>query len=108
MKSPEVARAMDVRLHIYLEATPSGVVWWSESPDVPGFHATDLRLQHLIQRSEVAIFEILGEVVRVVPTLVGEPPDSVGDQPADRRIDDARAPSLGTIASSVVGTPAAA
>lgn len=46
-----------IRLIIHLEQTgPTGtLMWWSESPDVPGFSATDQELQGLILRSRLAI-----------------------------------------------------
>lgn len=53
---------MRVELHCYLEAAEaSGAVWWSESPDVPGFHATATHLQDLIAKSRIALEEILRE-----------------------------------------------
>lgn len=35
--SPTEVEHMPIRLHVYLEGTPSGAVWWSESPDVLDF-----------------------------------------------------------------------
>lgn len=53
-----------IRLHIHLEpASPTGgLVWWAESPDVPGFSATDEELQSLIIRSRIAIEDAYPEL----------------------------------------------
>jgi hypothetical protein len=71
---------MPVELHLYFEVTPSGPVWWSESPEVPEFHATAPHLQELIIRSELALIEILDTPqVELKCRLVGDPPGTVGD-----------------------------
>ncbi|CAN5763475.1 hypothetical protein BH23ACT10_BH23ACT10_33480 [soil metagenome] len=112
--SPTEVEHMPIRLHVYLEGTPSGAVWWSESPDVPGFHATDVRLQNLLRRSEIAIYEILGEMVVVNAELVGEPPASEGERvshgwsEADPGPAESNDDTRGVVASSVVRTPVAA
>lgn len=71
--------ASAVALHLYLERAESGPVWWSESPDVPGFHATAEDMQHLIAHSRFALAEILEDDVVLKVRLIGQPPGTEGD-----------------------------
>lgn len=52
---------MEVRLLIHVEPAESGLVWWTESPDVPGFTGTGEHLVDARIRSELAIREVLSE-----------------------------------------------
>lgn len=63
-------------MRLYLEPTESGQVWWSESPQVPGFHATGVDMQDLILRSELFLSEILEDDVELRCRLVGQPPNT--------------------------------
>jgi hypothetical protein len=74
--------ASAVRLHLYFERSDSGPTWWSESPDVPGFHATAKDMQNVILRSKFALAEILADDVDLTVQLIGQPPDTEGDPPA--------------------------
>ena len=79
---------MKVQLHLYLEHGADGPVWWTESPDVPGFHATGSRLQEAVLRSKIALSEIFDgehETVELECRLMGSPPASEGDR-ADARV----------------------
>ena len=52
---------MDVRLLIHMEPADSGLVWWTESPDVPGFSGTGIHLVDARVRSELAILDLLAD-----------------------------------------------
>ena len=52
---------MKVRLLIHIEPASSGLVWWTESPDVPGFTGAGEHLVETRVRSEIAIREVLAE-----------------------------------------------
>lgn len=53
---------MVIKLLIHLEAVNvRRPVWWAESPDLPGFSATDAALRELLSRSRWVIEEILEE-----------------------------------------------
>lgn len=91
-----------VQLVIHLEPTSpvGGLVWWAESPDAPGFSATDDELQGLIVRSRIAIEDAYPELRPlefsyvlaeeetpsgdVVPRFEGEAAGREGDNPTSR------------------------
>jgi hypothetical protein len=50
---------MEVRLWIHAEPAESGLTWWIESPDIPGFSGTGEDLVDARVRSELAIQELL-------------------------------------------------
>lgn len=50
-----------IRLLIHLEPTDAGLVWWTESPDVPGFSGTGQHLDDARIRAELAIRQILAD-----------------------------------------------
>lgn len=53
---------MLVTLVLHLEQPASGnAVWWSESPDLPGFYATRESLAEVLRASEAAAMHILRE-----------------------------------------------
>jgi hypothetical protein len=52
---------MEVRLLIHAEPAESGLVWWTESPDVPGFSGTGEHLVDARIRSELAIRDLLAD-----------------------------------------------
>jgi predicted RNase H-like HicB family nuclease len=59
-------------LIIHLEGGGGEVVWWSDSPDVPGFSAAAPSLAELRARATAALEEILGAPVQLVERLEGE------------------------------------
>ena len=70
-----------VELLIHLESISpengGGFVWWAESPELPGFTASADHLPELIEKSRVAVSELLGEgEVTVVPQLVADEDES--------------------------------
>lgn len=52
---------MEVRLLIHVEPAESGLVWWTESPDVPGFTGAGEHLVDVRVRSEIAVRELMAE-----------------------------------------------
>lgn len=52
---------MAIRLLVHLEPSGDQQVWWAESPDVPGFSASDATLKDLLARSTWALAEITEE-----------------------------------------------
>jgi hypothetical protein len=69
---------MNVELQVHLEGTEdpdAPYVWWAESDQFPGFSAVADHLNELLKRSEIALKDLVGEDVKVVPTMVptGEP-----------------------------------
>jgi predicted RNase H-like HicB family nuclease len=60
-------------LTIHLEAVEGEVVWWADSPDVPGFSAAAPSLVELRERATAALEEILGAPVPLVEHLDGVP-----------------------------------
>lgn len=71
---------MLVQLHVYLESGQDGPIWWSESPDVPGFHAIADRMPELIVRSHIALVDILrpADGLKLQTRLMGQPPGTKG------------------------------
>ena len=64
---------MDVTLLVHQEAGDQGVVWWAESPEVPGFSATDVSLDGLRARARDALRDIAadrGEGLGTVSTVL--------------------------------------
>lgn len=60
-------------LTIHLESVDDEVVWWADSPDVPGFSAAAPSLVELRERASAALEEILGGPVSIVERLDGVP-----------------------------------
>lgn len=52
---------MAIRLLVHLEPVGDQQVWWAESPDVPGFSASDMTLRDLLSRASWALTEIAEE-----------------------------------------------
>jgi hypothetical protein len=51
---------LPVTLIFHLEPTKSGTpVWWTESPDLPGFYATREHLAEVLLVSEIAVTDAL-------------------------------------------------
>lgn len=59
-------------LTIHLEGVDGEVVWWADSPDVPGFSAAAPNLIALRERATAALEEILGGPVEIVERLDGK------------------------------------
>jgi hypothetical protein len=59
-------------LTIHLEDVDGEVVWWADSPDVPGFSAAAPSLEELRKQAATALADILGTPVTVVERLHGE------------------------------------
>lgn len=94
---------MAIRLLVHLEAAGDQQVWWAESPDVPGFSASDGTLRDLLARSSWAMTEIAEErgddpasvdlVYQLVGTVRSDNPISADVEPwpqAQRSDTDAR------------------
>ncbi len=100
---------MEVRLLIHAESTDSGLVWWTESPDVPGFTGTGEHLLDAQIRAELAIREILSnkgvEDVSFIYQLVGPGEPSQG--PEIELMGDAHGARGGTGGRPVTVAPAA-
>jgi len=80
---------MTIRLFVHLESAGDRQLWWAESPDLPGFSASDDTLRDLLARSSWALAEIAEEHgedpnVDVVYELVGT---SGSDNPGSADID---------------------
>jgi hypothetical protein len=74
---------MDIRVLVHLEAVPgeARLVWWAESPDVPGFSALDDDLPGLMVRTEIALGDQLsGEALMLHYELVSD--EASTDNPA--------------------------
>jgi hypothetical protein len=73
---------MEVRLLIHAEQAASGLVWWTESPQVSGFTGTGEHLVDARIRSEMAIRELLAgqgdEDVSFTYELIGPGTSSEG------------------------------
>lgn len=90
---------MAIRLLVHLEPAGDQQVWWAESPDVPGFSASDATLRDLLARSSWALTEIAEErgddptsvdvVYELVGTIGSDNPGSadVKPQPQAQRSD---------------------
>ena len=68
---------MTTELIIHLEVADGDVVWWAESPDLPGFTAAGSSLGELRERAMAAIEEIQGGPVQIVEHLEADVPDAV-------------------------------
>lgn len=79
---------MDVRVVLHLEpAGDAGMVWWAESPDVPGFSATDAGLNELVNICEAALADIasdIGALPVVIQWHFASPVSSEGPEISDR------------------------
>ena len=80
---------MTIRLLIHLEPAGDRQLWWAESPDLPGFSASEDTLRDLLARANWAISEIaeesgVGPMVDVTYELVGT---SGSDNPGSTDID---------------------
>jgi predicted RNase H-like HicB family nuclease len=64
---------MTIRLVIHLEALPDRPVWWAESPDVPGFSATEDTLGKLLNRAQWALDAELGKPFQLEYELASDP-----------------------------------
>ncbi len=71
---------MAVRLLVHLEPFGGRKIWWAESPDIPGFSASDATLKDLLTRSSWTLADIAEErgedpsSVELVYQLVGTVP----------------------------------
>jgi predicted RNase H-like HicB family nuclease len=68
---------MTTELIIHLEVADGEVVWWAESPDLPGFTAAGSSLSELRELATAAIEEIRGGPVQIVEHLEAETSDAV-------------------------------
>lgn len=59
-------------LIIHLEDADGEVVWWAESPDVPGFSAAAPTLAELRERAREALSARGARPVQIVERLVGK------------------------------------
>ena len=102
---------MNVTLLVHLEAVESGLVWWAESPEVPGFSVTSTTLRELQVRAKMAMADIAedeGWVLDGIRAELVEEPPSTGN-PADATVTDAAADhTAGAKGRVVVGTLCAA
>jgi hypothetical protein len=68
-------KAVDLTLIVHHETTDDSAVWWAESPEFPGFSATDVSLDGLRARALEAIRDIAaerGERIGDVQTVLAE------------------------------------
>ena len=74
--------AMQIDLEVHIEATgdrDEPAVWWAETEQVPGFSASAPHLAELLERTEAALSDILGDEVALKPNLTPvESADSPG------------------------------
>jgi len=74
---------MEVELLIHMdiagEVGSQELVWWAESPAVPGFTAAAGNLPALLSRAHDALSEILGEDLVIKSRLTGDTDANVGD-----------------------------
>lgn len=87
---------MTIRLLVHLEPAGDRQLWWAESPDLPGFSASDDTLRALLARANWALAEITEEhgddpIVDVMYELVGT---SGSDNPGSAEIGAQPLPQL--------------
>jgi hypothetical protein len=72
-----------IRLVIHLQelSEDGSLVWWAESPDLPGFSASDVELQSLLVRTRWAVDEAYPELAGPEFTyeVASEPPTNMGE-----------------------------
>ena len=64
---------MDVIVRVHLERADEGVVWWADSPGLPGFYAAADSMKELRDVARVAISEVLiegGDVLESISELL--------------------------------------